>query len=198
MNTVVSSIDIELFDPLKAKWETSFEHFEEYLITQSTTRDLQTRKKLAYLKVKGCEKITEMLKISPRKVVLAGRSVSMIEHDEYVEVKVRLSDHLEERYNAVAKIMRFREPKQERGERIKAYEMRLRRQAAICGFHDKEREILIQLIQHTTDENLRLKYNRNRNMTLDDVLETATRNETSNVANRRLLAGDKLSTAVSR
>ena len=31
-----------------------------------------------------------------------------------------------------------------------------------------------------TDENLRLKYNRSRNMTLDDVLEMATRNETSN------------------
>ena len=58
--------------------------------------------------------------------------------------------------------------------------MRLRRQAAIYDFQDKEREILIQLIQYTTDENLRLKYNRNRNMTLDDVLELATRNETSN------------------
>ena len=103
-----------------------------------------------------------MLKVLPRRTVSVGRSVSLIERNGYVEVVVGLSEHYEDEYNAVKEMMKFRELRQQKDEKNRDFIVRFRGQAAIWDFSDKEREALIQFVQHFTDENVKLKYDRNQ------------------------------------
>ena len=115
-----------------------------------------------------------------------GRCVSLIERNGYVKMVVGLSEHYEDEYNAVKEMMKFGELRQQKDEKSRDFIVRFRGQAAICDFSDKEREVLIQFVQHSTDENVKLMYDRNQCLALEELVEAVVRNETTavNVSNQ--------------
>ena len=50
-----------------------------------------------------------------------GRGVSLIERNGYVEAVVRLSEHYEDKYNAVKEIMKLRELRQQKDEKSRYF-----------------------------------------------------------------------------
>lgn len=80
---------------------------------------------------------------------------------------------------------KFRDTKQNEGESIDAYVIRLRQLAKFCQFNDDDRELKSQIIQHTTSSRLRRKAIR-ESLGLADILKAARAYEASERAARQM------------
>ena len=96
-------------------------------------------------------------------------TVTNDDKETYEKVKSFLTAYFTPKVNTTYESFRFRKLRQESGESIDQFHIRLATQAQRCGFHDKEREILTQIIEGTSSSKLRRKALR-ENLTLTQLL----------------------------
>ena len=80
----------------------------------------------------------------------------------------------------------FRRLRQEPGEKIDAYHMRLRNAVASCGFEDLDGEINSHVIQTKTDSKLRKQGLKDDALTLKDIIEAGRNNELAQAQNAEM------------
>lgn len=90
----------------------------------------------------------------------------------YEVIKQSLTDYFTPKKNTAYETFKFRQTSQKEDENIDAFHIRLRSAAALCEFHDVDKEILGQIIQGCTSSRVRrkaLKDNLNLQQVLDDA-----------------------------
>jgi hypothetical protein len=100
--------------------------------------------------------------------------------DEYGKLCSSFKNYFTPKQNLTYEIYKFRQSKQESGESIDTFYTRLRTLAATCEFHNKDTEILNQVIQGCTSTRIRRRALRD-NFTLDRLIEEARALEVSEV-----------------
>jgi hypothetical protein len=100
--------------------------------------------------------------------------------DTYADLKKSFTEYFTPKQNTTYEIFKFRQAVQQQQESIDAYHTRLRSLAALCEFHDKDSEILSQILQGCTSARLRRKALK-ENYNLKQVLDEARADELSEV-----------------
>jgi hypothetical protein len=101
---------------------------------------------------------------------------------DYKTAKEKLTTHFKPQVNTEYEIAKFRRMRQQAGENIDAYYVRLVQQVALCGFANKDSELKSHIIQTTKDAKLRKK-GLSEKMTLLEVLSNGRSNELCKVQN---------------
>jgi len=92
--------------------------------------------------------------------------------DEYNKLCESLKNYFTPKRNLSFEVYKFRQAKQEAGESIDSFYTRLRTLANTCEFHNKDNEILSQIIQGCTSSRTRRRALRD-NYTLNKLIEEA-------------------------
>ena len=91
----------------------------------------------------------------------------------YEILKTALNQHFTPQVNTEYELYKFRDCKQTSSENVETYANRLRKQAKLCNFHDIDRELKSQIIMGCMSSILRRRALRERNLTLQELLEIA-------------------------
>jgi len=83
-----------------------------------------------------------------------------------------LHNYFSPKKNVEFEVYKFRQGKQQAGERIAAFYTRLAQLAKSCEFHDTVREIKTQIMQNCTSTRLRRKVLADPTMNLDKLIST--------------------------
>ena len=90
--------------------------------------------------------------------------------DEYAKLCKSFTSYFTPKQNLSFEVYKFRQAKQEEGESIDSFYTRLRTLSSTCNFHDKDSEILSQIIQGCTSSRVRRRALRD-NYTLEKLIE---------------------------
>lgn len=161
------------------KWRKWVEKLENMMCAMDITSD--KRKKAVLLHYCGedtydiYDSFTDVQKgIDATRVVTPAteETPEVTESIEYVTLKRSLTDYFTPKKNSTFETYKFRQIKQEVGENMDAYYTRLRTQAGLCDFHDKDSEILSQIIQGCSSSRLRRRALRD-NFDLQKIIDEA-------------------------
>ena len=109
-------------------------------------------RKLAYLTAAGGEEMRELLDLlEPENPPGVGLYVSLI-NDDYRAALAKLDCYFSKATNSVQAAYDFGRLRQEPGERIREFEVRVRAAAAKCQFENQETRVREQLVMGTTDK----------------------------------------------
>lgn len=161
-------------DMSQEEWETFKELAKSHMVALKMESPEQ---KLGYLTACGGSDMVQLLKVlEPENPPNVGLGVSLI-NDEYGIAVSKLNEYFDRTTNTVGGRFDFNNLKQKPGERIKDFEVRIRLAAQKCSFDDGESRIKEQLIQGSSDRSVVIKSMKNKSLTLKELLEIGTMNE---------------------
>lgn len=164
------------------EWERWKEMFAEYLRTKSSTkRAMAGDLKLSFLKIVGGVEMVDLLKSLPS-IVEHESGFRVTEGDGYGEAIAKINAHFDDIKNPLQERCVFRGMRQDDGEKMKEFVLRLRNQARRCEFDDPEKEVKEQVITGTKDVAIKKKALRNKNVTLQEIVTESAINESLAVA----------------
>ena len=101
----------------------------------------------------------------------------------YSQLKTALTNYFKPKVNKEYERGVFRRIRQEPGEKIDAYHIRLRQETSSCGFTDFDEELKFHVIQTTIDSKLRKQGLSNDALTLKYIIEADRNNELAQAQN---------------
>ncbi|XP_064463106.1 uncharacterized protein LOC135374016 [Ornithodoros turicata] len=149
------------FDPhtdassLAQRWTKRHARFENFLLAANVTDP--TRKRAMLLHYAG-EEVYDIFQTLPDT------------QSDYDTAVARLKAHFTPKKNTVYEKHVFRQAKQDTGETLDQFQVRLRRLAATCEFANIDKELVSQIIEGTASHGLRRAALRDTDITLDKLL----------------------------
>ncbi|XP_064463571.1 uncharacterized protein LOC135374561 [Ornithodoros turicata] len=153
--------DVSSLSPRWLKWIARFENF---LLAANITDP--ARKRAMLLHYAG-EEVYDVFQTLPNTGTDFDTAVT------------RLKEHFAPKKNAVFERHIFRQARQDAGETLGQFQVRLRRLAATCEFTDIEKELVSQIIEGTTSHKLRRAALRETDITLEKLLALGSSIETA-------------------
>lgn len=156
------------------KWKTYQKLIEASMKALGMKRPSQ---KLAFLTASGGEQMVNLLEVlETENAPGVGLSVSLINNDYKVAMK-KLDEYFSRASNVIQASFEFANLRQKPGERIKAFEVRLRTAALSCRFDNVEQRVREQLLVGTSDRKLKNMALMNRLPTVRDMVDQGVANE---------------------
>ncbi|XP_064472857.1 uncharacterized protein K02A2.6-like [Ornithodoros turicata] len=153
--------DVSSLSPRWLKWIARFENF---LLAANITDP--ARKRAMLLHYAG-EEVYDVFQTLPNT------------ETDFDTAVTRLKEHFAPKKNAVFERHIFRQARQDAGETLGQFQVRLRRLAATCEFTDIEKELVSQIIEGTTSHKLRRAALRETDITLEKLLALGSSIETA-------------------
>lgn len=143
------------------------EMINDYLLAKNI---IKPERKIAVMRVIGGSDLVELLRDLP------GTEAE----DEFEQGIAKLSSFFEQMANPIKERMEFRKLAQNQGEKIKEFVVRLRKKVRSCQFSEPEKEIFDQLVNGTTDLDLKKKALRGKLIKVEQLESEGAINETLN------------------
>ena len=170
--------DVEVGSSVSKKWERWLKDFKMYIVATAVSDNTRKRALLLYMVGSRVREIFENL-------------VETGEENDFDTAVNKLTEYFAPQKNTRYEIYKFRQLKQEDGESLDAFHIRLRSSATNCEFVTVDSEIEQQIITGGLSTTIRKKALKNPDYKLKDMLQEGRRKEFSSYQSKDIEASLK-------